>query len=120
MCICALQNAWKWFIYNRAQNLNRSTTPSDDPPAKRRKVELAKHLYPSIPSCADDDESNRRNVELLKVECLKPKPSCDVLKTLITRTYPFRRASIIDFDYSTVTDILKDYPALKRCSCVSF
>ena len=41
------------------------------------------------------------------------------MKTLLTRTFPLRRSAIINLDYSSTTDVLEDYPMLKKSSYVS-
>lgn len=56
----SLQGAWKWFIYNRCQNINRKSSNDSDEtqPRKKRKVDSTlKHEYPTIliPEDADDD-----------------------------------------------------------------
>ena len=89
MCLSFL--AWKWFIYNRTQNVNKRTRSDDGaPPRKRQKASNnAHHFYPqAIPETADDDESHERNFGLLKDELSKVKPSSEVLKQLMSRTYP--------------------------------
>ena len=51
----------------------------------------------------------------LKEELGKSKPSVEVLKELMMRTYPRRRKRIIqDNPCLFVTEILSDYPFLKR------
>ena len=108
-------------MYTRAQNVNRPTNEgsSTAPPKKKTKIDdPAKHTYPAIPDGADDEESTRRNLELLKGESLKPKPRSDVMKDLLTRTFPTRRVSILNSD-SSVADILKENPYLKKCAYIS-
>ena len=52
----------------------------------------------------------------LKEECLRPKLTQDVVKTLLIRTYPVRRAEMLDSDCTyTVSSVVKDLPVLKRC-----
>jgi hypothetical protein len=58
------------------------------PPRKRAKIDdPAKHTYPAIPEGADDEESTKRNLEVLKGESQKPKPRSDVMKDMLTRTF---------------------------------
>ena len=52
---------------------------------------------PPVPPCSqtssgtyDDDVSNKRNLQLLKTECTKPKPRQEVLKDLMKRTFQYR------------------------------
>ena len=48
------------------------------PTEERAKIDdPAKHTYPAFPEGADDEESTKRNLELLKGESLKPKPCSD-------------------------------------------
>ena len=77
-----------------------------------------KHYYPSIPHC-EDETSNERNLELLKDENAKPKPSQENLKTLMCRTFQIRRTDILNSKYPNSLAILAEFPALKRSSCVS-
>ena len=43
------------------------TSESAAPPKKRAKIDdPAKHTYPAIPEGADDEESTKRNLELLR------------------------------------------------------
>lgn len=100
---------------NRPQSRNESSLPQK----KRAKVDdHAKHTYPAIPACADDEESTRRNLELFKQECLKPKPRSDVMKELLTRTFPTRRDTILN-STSSVMDTIKENPHLKKSTYVS-
>ena len=110
-------------MYTRAQNVNRpdhgGESSSSGPPQKRAKADNhAKHTYPVIPSCADDDEANKRNLQLLKEESLKTKPRSEVIKELLTRTYPARRGEIVNSSKS-VADITNDITVLKKCTYVS-
>lgn len=101
--------------------MNRPTDEGRSSGPKRRKVkthDIAKHKYPEIPVSADDDESNERNLSKLKEESAKTKPSHEVIKTLLIRTYPVRRASVMESS-STVSSILTETPMLKKCQYVS-
>ena len=82
-------------------------------------VDCAKDAYPEIPRSADDEESNERNLSKLREESVKAKPSTEIVKTLMIRTYPVRRASIMDSS-SMVSSILTEMPRLKKCQYVSF
>ena len=116
----------KWFIYNRTQNVNKNTAKdtsgTSGPPRKRIKIERNdQHYYPlEIPETANDGESNERNKSLLKDELTKAKPNSETLKELMARTYPMRRRYIMDVaEPPTVTEILSDYPLLKKSTYVS-
>ena len=78
------------------------------------------HYHPiPIPGTAKDEESRSRNSQL-KEELAKGKPSVEVLKELMMRTYPQRRKWILqDSPCPSVTEILSDYPLLKRSTYVS-
>lgn len=71
----------------------------------------------------DDDESNERNLELLKNEVKdvdkKINPSHDKLKDLMTRTFAIQRSSILESNDISVKSILEEYPLLKRNAYVS-
>lgn len=93
----------------------QSRSESSLPQKKRAKVDdHAKHTYPAIPACADD-ETTRRNLELFQQECLKPKPRSDIMKKLLTRTFPTRRDTILNSN-SSVMDTLNH---LKKSTYVS-
>lgn len=78
-----------------------------------------KHSYSDIPSIVDDDVSNERNLDLLKQEAMKTKPSNQTLKSLMARTCAVRRSAILNGDYPCALDILEEYPVLKRSPYVS-
>ena len=65
---CVLQSAWKWFLYNRRQNVNKK---KPDPSPYNHMEDTSKHVYPSIPALANNETSNNGNIELLKEECNK-------------------------------------------------
>ena len=96
-------------------------TPSDDvsPPKKKIKLQDSrKHEYPSIPTLADDETSNERNLELLKTECKKAKLCKDSIKELMARTYGTRRLALLNSEYPTTSMIMEEFPILKRCTYV--
>lgn len=94
----------------------------EGPSSKRLKLtDNTQHYYPiPIPEAAEDDESHFRNFSRLKDEAGKSKPSVEVLKELMMRTYPRRRKWIIqDSPCPSVTEIVSDYPLLKKSTYVS-
>ena len=101
-------------------NRPQERSESSNPPRKRAKFDdRAKHTYPAIPSCADDEESTKRNLELFRQESLKPKPRSDVMKELLTRTFPTRRDTIMNPPpNSTVLDTTTENPHLKKSTYV--
>lgn len=116
------QDAWKWLIYNRTQNVNRPDKTSDDcsPPRKKKRLDsLQKHQYPAIPSSADDEVSNNINLELLQQEWEKIKTDPQKVKNLLMRTHSVRRAEILNAEGITAQRILQKFPMLKKCSYVS-
>lgn len=122
-----LQYSWKWFIYNRAQNLNKTSKRAKviDVPTSSKRQRLSngdRHFYPAqIPGSADDDESQARNCSRLSEELAKAKPSSEVLKELMSRTYPKRRVWITKASPPpSLTEVMSDFPLLKRSSYVSF
>lgn len=71
---------------------------------RKCKVEcMRKHKYPEIPLSGDDDVSTKRNLQLLKEESLKPKPSHESIKTLMVCTHSVRRAALLDSQYSRIS-----------------
>jgi len=120
----SLQGAWKWFIYNRYQNINRKSSDESDEtqPRKKRKVDSTlKHEYPTImiPEDADDDVSNKSNAKNLEEEWAKQKPDPQKLKVLFFRTHNQRRADVLSMKDSSTRSIFLKYPMLKKCSFVS-
>ena len=94
----------------------------DAPQQKKSKTTSEKHYYPSIPDSSEDEESSKRNLALLKAECLKPKPCHETIKTLLIRTHPVRRAELLSSPDISLSSLIQDYPFLKKCSyvCVPF
>ena len=89
-----------------------------DSDKKDKILDNGKHSYPEIPRSADE-ESNERNLSKLREASVKTRPSTKIVKTLMIRTYPVRRASIMDSS-STVSSILTEMQMLKKCQYVSF
>ena len=116
-----MQNSWKYFIYNRTQNLNRAGANEDQPsPSKKRKtINIERHVYPPLPPSSEDNESLTRNKKLLIDEIAKPKPNVQILKDLMFRTYE-KRTEWIRSECPPLSTILKEYPLLKKSSFVSF
>ena len=85
------------------------------------KLTQDKHHYPvEIPECADDEESNSRNLSLLKDEVAKSKPSVLSLKELMKRTFTQRRILLTRAETPMlVKEILADYPPLTKSTFVS-
>ena len=74
-----------------------------------------------IPATADDAELHVRNCSQLSEEIAKAKPSTEVLMELMTRTYPKQRVWITKASPApSLTEIMSDFPLLKRSSYVSF
>lgn len=109
-----------WFIYTRVHNVNRKEPDDDDSPPKkiRRKEKLLKHAYPDIPAFADDEESTIRNMKSLKEEIKRHKPSKENVRTLMARTFPYRRKSMLESEVS-VSEYVKDLPLFKNYEYVS-
>ena len=99
--------------------MNRKTQKTDGPPRKRQKLGgRGAHFYP--PVHADDDVSYQRNLDLLKAETEKAKPSSDVLKELMHRTFPNRwDGYVTKSEPSTLSEYIVDFPLLKKATYVS-
>ena len=113
-----------WFIYSRCQNTNRSSftdsVVADGPSRKRIKLDKNnKHAYPSIPPAADDDVSNQHNLDLLNEEIRKSKPRPEILKDLMYQTFSRRRKAVLEGSFQSASDVIVDYPLLKKSSFVS-
>jgi len=68
---------------------------------------------------ADDDASYERNLQLLKAEIDKVKPSSDVLKELMHHTFPNRwDAYVTRSEPSTLAEYLAAFPLLKKATYV--
>ena len=78
-----------------------------------------KHNYANIPPSADDDEANERNIELLLEEFSKVKPSQDIIKTLLTRTFAYRRSQMLNDPDFSVSRYIGHYRMLKKAIYVS-
>ena len=115
-----LQQSWKIFIYTKTQNINRNASKSKNKkPAKRVKYcDNSRHPYPSLSIACDDDVSHERHMKLLKQEIEKSKPSMEVARELMQRTFLRRRQWILDEEH-LVTDICAEYPFLQKQSIVS-
>ena len=59
----AFSGAWKWLIYTRTQNVNRTDKICDDssPPKKKKRLDSLQIISIHIPSSADDEVSNNIN-----------------------------------------------------------
>ena len=69
--------------------INRSSTQECIVGSKRPKLQdCTVHLYP--PQHGEDEVSNGRNLELWKAETAKSKPRTEVLKDLMSQTFPNR------------------------------
>lgn len=110
LCLFTSQNSWKWFLYNRTQNVNRPPSESDHEPAKKapKLKDKNRHLYPSIPDSADDNESNQQNKELLLTEFKKENPSNRNIKNLMTRTFAIRQAAILNSQFLSIEDVSEE------------
>ena len=76
------------------------------------------HFYP--PVHADDDASYQRNLDLLKAEKEKAKPSSDVLKELMRHTFLNRwDGYVTKSEPSTLSEYIVDFPLLKKATFVS-
>jgi len=98
--------------------LNRGSLLNDRVKKKPRKASHCKHLYPTIPTDADDDESLKRNMDKLKEEINKLKPIPEVIKNLLARIFSARRSKILNAEVS-VSSVLQEIKVLKKCSYVS-
>ena len=124
-----LQHSWKWYLYNRCQNVNREVTTqeSEDGGARRKSIKLTsknKHAYPCIPDNADDEASFGKHLDMLTSELAKPahRQSSSHLQELMRRTFAMRRQWILeDHDDADgpVRQIITKYPLLTKATYVS-
>ena len=101
----------------RSEQLSNSpstcTTPSRAPKKAKMKSEKAS-ARPSIPPGEDQVSQSRHNSKLLEI--FKKKPHLrneDVVDSLMTLTYPFRRGEILDGKFR-LPELLKKYPFLQE------
>ena len=109
-------------MYTRVHNVNRPNKESSEILLKILFTgESAQKLsYPDIPPHADDEESNAWNMKLLKEEASKAKPDHAVIKSLMTRTYPYCRQETLDATTTlSVSQMIQDLPVLKKWNYVS-
>ena len=89
---------------------------------RRRSKSEPHHLVHCIPPPvhADDDISNERNLSLLKEELEKPKPSPEITKDLMRRTFAYRWDSFVSCcSPPSLHEYLSQYPVLKKIAYVS-
>ena len=55
----------------------------------------------------------------MKEEAQKTKPSSQSIKSLMARTCALRRSAILNGEYDSALDYVKEYPVFKRASYVS-
>ena len=112
------QHSWKWFIYYRCQNVNRSSTKESS--AKRPRLsyeDQTVHLYP--PTEGEDEVSYGRNIELLKAEWGKQKPRAEVVKELLTHTFSNRFDAYVNkHEPPSLLEYLAEFPMLKKANYV--
>lgn len=117
-----VQHSWKWFLYYRTHNVNRPSKQEGvcSSKSKRPRVEdRTVHLYPPIHG--EDDVSYGRNLELLKAEMLRSKPRTDILKDLMSRTFPNRWGAFVNHNEpATLMEYLSMFPLLKRTTYVRY
>ena len=116
--IITLQHSWKWFIYYRCQNVNRSSTKESS--AKRPRLsseDQTVHLYP--PTEGEDEVSHSRNIELLRAEWGKQKPRAEVVKELLTHTFSNRFDAYVNKNEPpSLLEYLAEFPMLKKANYV--
>ena len=113
-----LQHSWKWYLYYRCQNVNRTSKPLGNAPKRTKLDDQTVHLCP--PVHGEDEVSYGRNLDLLKSEMAKPKPRSDVLKDLMRRTFPNRwDAFVNNQEPPTLLEYIAQFPLLKKPAYVS-
>ena len=106
-------------MYYRSQNINRSSKQECIVRSKRPKLQdRTVHLYP--PQHGEDDVSYGRNLELMKAEIAKPKPRIEVLKDLMSQTFPNRWDAYVNHNQpATLLNYLGLFPLLRKTTYVS-
>jgi len=102
----------------RCSNMNRGTpsgnnTSATDLPASKKKKDTAeKHVYPAlmIPPC--DNLTYSRNMEAIKAEMAKNRPSYEAMSDAMQQTYPNRRQIVLSSGKS-VSTLCSEFPLLK-------
>ena len=73
-----------------------------------------------IPDSADDDVSNKRNLELLKRELEKSKPSVEATKSVMECTFSLRWNCFVNCGQPpSLQEYHLQYPVLKKATYVS-
>lgn len=125
-----IQHSWKWYLYNRCQNVNRPVCKEEvenGSGGSRKLLKLDtrnKHAYPCIPLFADDDASLGKHLDMLASEIAKPPSKQDpiILKELMKRTFSKRRNWVLrdlDEGEESVKQIIAKYPLLSKAAYVS-
>ena len=90
---------WQEYIYTKCQNINRkppSSASSEEPPVKCSRLKgRTIYNYPSV-STEKDEESYKRNLDLLATEQRESNPSTTKIKELMRRTFHQRRKWILE------------------------
>ena len=88
-------------------------------PAKRQfKPQYPTHSAVNLVPLGEDKASHDRHVKFLHSEERKLTPNAGVCRELMRKTYPTRRADILN-NPKCLTELLKMYPSLRRADQVS-
>lgn len=95
---------------------SKGMVASDDTcniPSKKTKIDPERHSYPPLSLEVEDEMCIQRNMTLLKQELLKSKLHFDSVASLMHRTFPLRRQSILE-NVDSVAEIIQKYPFLSK------
>ena len=121
-----LQASWIDKMVERKRNLQKnakkrsSLGETSHPASKKSKISGLQQRYPltfTLPT-DEDDESIKRHTKALDEEMARDKPRDHLLLPLMKSTFYARRMVILN-DEQPVSDLLKEFGALKRISVVS-
>ena len=77
-----------------------------------------KHVYSEVPQSADDEESYKRSIKLMKTELAKSNPTTSTLVHLMNCTFT-RRQEWMRGNALSIEEILEVFPLLRRAKYVS-
>ena len=124
-----MQHSWKWYLYNRCQNVNRPLCKEEVESCggSRKSLKLDsrnKHAYPCVPDHADDDASFGKHLDMLASEMAKlaSRQNPEYLKELMKRTFSKRPVWVLqdmEDGEGLVKQIITKYPLLTKAAYVS-
>ena len=118
-----LKNKMKYLRNAKPKAMKREAENMEDPKPKKKRAEPKQfpHNPTEVPEMpvGEDVESCERNIKFLQKEEKKKVVNHSIIENLMQRTFAFRRREIIDAP-TTIINVLKRYPSLKRPQQVNY